>query len=43
MTKPDHPAGWLPKPEFDAIYSRVPRLCVEVVIAAPERGVLLCR
>jgi ADP-ribose pyrophosphatase YjhB (NUDIX family) len=35
------PRGWLPKPEFDSIYSRVPRLCVEVVITAPERGVLL--
>jgi ADP-ribose pyrophosphatase YjhB (NUDIX family) len=37
----DHPPGWLPKAEYDAIYSRVPRLCVEVVIAMPERGVLL--
>ena len=37
----DRPAGWLPKAEFDAIFSRVPRLCVEVVIASPERGVLL--
>jgi ADP-ribose pyrophosphatase YjhB (NUDIX family) len=35
------PPGWLPKPEFDAIFSRVPRLCVEVVIAATDRGVLL--
>jgi ADP-ribose pyrophosphatase YjhB (NUDIX family) len=35
------PPGWLPKAEFDAIFSRVPRLCVEVVIATPERGVLL--
>jgi ADP-ribose pyrophosphatase YjhB (NUDIX family) len=35
------PPGWLPKAEFDAIFSRVPRLCVEVVIRAPERGVLL--
>jgi 8-oxo-dGTP pyrophosphatase MutT (NUDIX family) len=31
----------LPKPEYDAIYSRVPRLCVEVVIVLPGRGVLL--
>jgi ADP-ribose pyrophosphatase YjhB (NUDIX family) len=31
----------LPKAEFDAIFSRVPRLTVEVVIADPERGVLL--
>lgn len=37
----DRPAGWLPKAEFDEIYRRVPRLCVEVVITAPERGVLL--
>jgi colanic acid biosynthesis protein WcaH len=36
-----HPPGWLPKDEFDAIFRRVPRLSVEVVIAAPERGVLL--
>lgn len=37
----DRPAGWLPKAEFDAIFSRVPRLCVEVVIVSPQRGVLL--
>jgi ADP-ribose pyrophosphatase YjhB (NUDIX family) len=37
------PAGWLPEEEFKAIYSRVPRLCVEVVIVAGERGVLLAR
>lgn len=41
MSEPDRPSGWLPKAEFDAIFSRVPRLCVEVVIVAPERGVLL--
>jgi ADP-ribose pyrophosphatase YjhB (NUDIX family) len=43
MFVPDspRPAGWLPKAEFDAIFSRVPRLCVEVVIYTPERGVLL--
>jgi 8-oxo-dGTP diphosphatase len=35
------PPGWLPKADYDAIYRRVPRLCVEVVIVAPERGVLL--
>ena len=35
------PPGWLPAEEFRAIYSRVPRLCVEVVIVDPERGVLL--
>jgi ADP-ribose pyrophosphatase YjhB (NUDIX family) len=37
------PPGWLPKSEYDSIYSRVPRLCVEVVISLPERGVLLMR
>jgi 8-oxo-dGTP diphosphatase len=31
----------LPKDEFDWIFSRVPRLTVEVVISSPERGVLL--
>ncbi len=31
----------LPKPQFDWIFSRVPRLTVEVVISSPERGVLL--
>jgi ADP-ribose pyrophosphatase YjhB (NUDIX family) len=39
----DPPPGWLPKAEYDAIYSRVPRLCVEVVMATPSRGVLLAR
>ncbi len=33
--------GPLPQAEFEAIFSRVPRLTVEVVISAPERGVLL--
>ena len=33
--------GPLPQAEFDAIFSRVPRLTVELVIAAPGRGVLL--
>jgi colanic acid biosynthesis protein WcaH len=41
MTDPARPPGWLPKAEFDAIFSRVPRLCVEVVILDPTRGVLL--
>lgn len=31
----------LPKEDFDWIFSRVPRLTVEVVISSPERGVLL--
>ncbi len=35
------PAGWLPEAEFHAIYGKVPRLCVEVVILHPDRGVLL--
>lgn len=39
--EPDRPPGWLPKSEFDSIYRRVPRLCVEVVITCPKRGVLL--
>jgi ADP-ribose pyrophosphatase YjhB (NUDIX family) len=41
MPEPSRPPGWLPKAEFDAIFSRVPRLSVEVVIYTPERGVLL--
>jgi ADP-ribose pyrophosphatase YjhB (NUDIX family) len=43
MTTPafDPPPGWLPKAEYDAIYRRVPRLCVEVVLATRSRGVLL--
>jgi hypothetical protein len=41
VTESSRPPGWLPKAEFDAIFSRVPRLCVEVVIRTPERGVLL--
>jgi 8-oxo-dGTP pyrophosphatase MutT (NUDIX family) len=35
------PPGWLPKDEYDAIYSRVPRLCVEVILLHPQRGVVL--
>ena len=41
---PELPAdmrGPLPKEEFDWIFSRVPRLTVEVVIATPDNGVLL--
>lgn len=41
MTEPGRPPGWLAKDEYDAIYSRVPRLCVEIVIADSKRGVLL--
>jgi len=33
--------GPLPQHEFDRIFSRVPRLTVEVVIACNDRGVLL--
>ncbi len=43
MPERPRPDGWLPKAEFDSIYSRVPRLSVEVVIATPARGVLLTR
>jgi ADP-ribose pyrophosphatase YjhB (NUDIX family) len=41
VSRPSRRAGWLPKAEFDSIFSRVARLCVEVVIVTPERGVLL--
>jgi hypothetical protein len=41
VSEHSRPPGWLPKEEFDAIFSRVPRLCVEVVTLAPVRGVLL--
>lgn len=41
MSDAQRPLGWLPEEEFHAIYSRVPRLCVEVVIVTAERGVLL--
>ncbi|MBV8429562.1 MAG: NUDIX domain-containing protein, partial [Solirubrobacterales bacterium] len=37
----ERPPGWLPPQEFFAIYRRVPRLCVEVVLVDPARGVLL--
>jgi ADP-ribose pyrophosphatase YjhB (NUDIX family) len=37
----ERPRGWLPKPEFDYIFSRVARLCVEVVALRPEGEVLL--
>ncbi len=43
MSDAPRPPGWLPKAEYDAIYRRVPRLSVEVVITTPERGVLLTR
>ena len=33
----------IPRAEFEAIYSRVPRLTVEVIVASEERGVLLAR
>lgn len=41
MAERAHPRGWLPKEEYDAIFSRVPRLSVEVVILDSDRGVLL--
>ena len=31
----------LPKEEFDRIFSKVPRLTVEVLVTSPARGVLL--
>jgi 8-oxo-dGTP diphosphatase len=41
MSEPSRPPGWLPKEEFDAIFSRVARLCVEVVALDADRAVLL--
>lgn len=41
VSESSRPPGWLPEAEFHAIFSRVPRLSVEVVIVTPERGVLL--
>ena len=43
MAEPDRPPGWLPLEEYRSIYRRVPRLCVELVISTPARGVLLTR
>lgn len=39
-SRPSAP-GPLPQEEFDRIFSRVPRLTVELGIADPDRGVLL--
>jgi ADP-ribose pyrophosphatase YjhB (NUDIX family) len=39
---PSAPHGPLPQAEYEAVYARVPRLTVEVVIAS-EAGVLLTR
>jgi hypothetical protein len=39
---PFAPRGPLPQAEYEAVYARVPRLTVEVVIAS-EAGVLLTR
>ena len=41
MFKPGRLREPLPQEEFEAIFSRVPRLTVEVVIATPANGVLL--
>jgi ADP-ribose pyrophosphatase YjhB (NUDIX family) len=38
---PPGPRGPFPKEEFDSLFSRVPRLTVEVVVFDPERGVVL--
>jgi ADP-ribose pyrophosphatase YjhB (NUDIX family) len=40
MTEP-LPRGPLPQAEYEAIYARVPRLTVEVVITSPAEAVLL--
>ena len=40
MTKNDHP---LSQKEFDDIYSKVPRLTVEVVVTDDKRGVFLTK
>lgn len=41
MAEPAHPPGWLPQDEYEAIFRRVPRLSVEVIIVAADRGVVL--
>lgn len=41
MAEAAHPPGWLAKDEYYAIFSRVPRLSVEVIVVAPDRGVVL--
>ena len=44
MTAPDWPPGPrgpFPKAEFDYLFSRVPRLTVEIVVFEPARGVVL--
>jgi ADP-ribose pyrophosphatase YjhB (NUDIX family) len=41
--RPAFPRGPLPQADFDEIFSRVPRLTVEVVLATADRGVLLAR
>lgn len=33
---------YIPREEFDAIYSRVPRLCVEVIVRTPK-GIVLTK
>jgi ADP-ribose pyrophosphatase YjhB (NUDIX family) len=38
---PPGPRGPFPKAEFDYLFSRVPRLTVEVVLYAKDRGVVL--
>ncbi len=34
--------GYLPKAEFDAIFSKVPRLCVELIVRTPD-GIVLTK
>jgi ADP-ribose pyrophosphatase YjhB (NUDIX family) len=36
------PAGWMPLEEFTSIYSRVPRLSVDLLLRTPE-GILLTK
>lgn len=38
---PPGPRGPFPKDEFDSLFSRVPRLTVEIVVFDPDRGVVL--
>jgi ADP-ribose pyrophosphatase YjhB (NUDIX family) len=40
MTKNDHP---LSQQEFDTIYSKVPRLTVEIIVKDSERGIYLTK
>lgn len=41
-TEADKPSRWMPRHEFDAIYARVPRLSVDLIIRTPN-GILLTK